>query len=190
VNASAAAQKTCEVVGAISRALCWLAGLILLGVMGLATCVDVVIRTWGIWGAGIPGIWEMVTLAMRAMIGLALPYAFYSGSHIAVEFFTDALSPRLRQGAIVLALLCSTLVMTLLAWKVTDRLLDIRSYGGVTADLGLPSYVDWVPLALGPWLSIPVLLALLWREGTRLIAPAALAAGDGAAGNNEQGRPA
>jgi len=187
VNTPAAAQKTCEVVGAISRALCWLAGLILLGVMGLATCVDIVAR---IWGAGIPGIWEMVTLAMRAMIGLALPYAFYSGSHIAVEFFTDALTARLRQGAVVLALLASTLVMTLLAWKITDRLLDIRSYGGVTADLGLPSYVDWVPLALGPWLSMPVLLALLWREGTRLIAPAALAAADAAAGNNEPGRPA
>jgi len=162
------AEKACSAVTAVSRALCWVAGLVLLLVMTLATCVDIVMRPWG---AGIPGIWEAVTLAMRTMIGLAMPYAFCSGSHVAVEVFTDALPARLRQGAITLALLLSTMVMTLLAWKVTARLIDIRSYGGVTADLGLPSYVDWIPLAAGPLLSVPVLLALLWRESVRLLYP-------------------
>jgi len=164
------AEKTCACVGTLSRTLCWVAGLVLLLAMALATCVDIVTRPWG---AGIPGIWEMVTLAMRVMIGLALPWAFYSGSHVAVEVFTDALPARLRQIIIVLALLLSLLAMVLLAWKITDRLIDIRSYGGVTSDLGLPSYVDWIPLALGPLLSVPVLLALLWRESDRLFSCAA-----------------
>jgi len=164
------AEKTCACLGSISRALCWVAGLVLLLAMALATCVDIATRAWG---AGIPGIWEMVTLAMRVMIGLALPWAFYSGSHVAVEVFTDALPARLRQITIVLALMLSLLAMVLLAWKITGRLIDIRSYGGVTSDLGLPSFVDWIPLALGPILSVPVLLALLWREGLTLFLPQA-----------------
>jgi len=162
------AARVCVQIGAVSRTLCWLAGLILLLCMGLATCVDIVVR---LWGTGIPGIWEAVTLAMRTMIGLALPYAFYSGSHVCVEMFTDALPARLRQGAIVLSLLLTTLVMALMAWKITARLQDIRSYGGFTADLGLPAWVEWLPLALGPCLSLPVLLALLWREGACWFAP-------------------
>lgn len=165
MNGLAAAEKACMWLGSASRALCLLAGLILLLAMGFATCVDIVLRQFG---AGIPGIWEAVTLAMRWMIGLALPYAFYSGSHIVVELFTDGLPPRWRQGVIVLALLVTLATMTLLAWKVTGRMLDIRGYGGVTSDLNLPSYYDWVPLALGPILSVPVLLALVWREIIRL----------------------
>jgi len=167
-QALCSAEKACACVGTLSRALCWMAGLVLLLAMALATCVDIATRPWG---AGIPGIWEMVTLAMRVMIGLALPWAFYSGSHVAVEAFTDALPARLRQLTIVLALTLSLLAVILLAWKITDRLIDIRSYGGVTPDLGLPSYVDWIPLAAGPMLSVPVLLAMLWREGLRLFFP-------------------
>lgn len=159
------AEKACAWVGAAARLLCLAAGLILLLAMGMATCVDIVSRYFA---AGIPGIWEAVTLAMRWMIGLALPYAFYSGSHIAVELFTDACRPRLRQFFIVLAMTVSLMIMLLLAWKVTGRLLDIRSYGGVTSDLSLPTYYDWVPLALGPVLSVPVLTVMLWRGLVRL----------------------
>ena len=167
MNGLAAAERACTWLGSAARGLCLLAGLILLLAMGIATCVDIVGRQVG---SGIPGIWEAVTLAMRWMIGLALPYAFYSGSHIVVELFTDGLPPRWRQGAIVLAVLISLGIMTLLAWKITGRTLDIRSYGGVTSDLNLPTYYDWVPLALGPVLSVPVLLALAWREIARLSA--------------------
>lgn len=148
-------------VGQVARGLCLLSGVILLLAMGAATCVDVVMRQLG---AGIPGIWEAVTLAMRWVIGLALPYAFFSGSHIAVELFTDWLPPRWRQLAIVLTTAVSLVVVTLLAWKVVGRTLDTRSYGGITSDLGLPTYFDWIPLAVGPVLSVPVLISMLWRE--------------------------
>lgn len=169
MSALAAADKACAWLGAAARGLCLLSGLILLVAMGAATCVDIVSRQFGM---GIPGIWEAVTLAMRWMIGLALPYAFYSGSHIVVELFTDPLPPRVRQGAIVMALLITLVVMTLLAWKITGRTLDIRGYGGVTSDLSLPTYHEWLPLALGPVLSVPVLLALAWREIVRLFSGA------------------
>lgn len=145
----------------VARGLCLGGGLALLLVMGLGTFIDVVLRNVGY---GIPGIWEAVTLAMRWMIGLALPYAFFTGAHIAVELFTDWLPPRWRQAAIVFSSLVSLLVITVMAWKVTERMLDVRSYGGLTSDLSLPTYFEWLPLALGPILSIPVLLVVLLRE--------------------------
>src|SRR5690606_31509610 len=104
------AQRVCEKVGALARGLCLLSGILLLVAMGAATCVDVVMRQFS---SGIPGIWEGVTLAMRWVIGLALPYAFYSGSHIAVELFTDWLPPRWRQTVIVVMTALSLLVITL-----------------------------------------------------------------------------
>ena len=168
---TSAAETACSWVGVVAKWLCLAAGLILLLAMGVATCVDIVSRYFS---AGIPGIWEAVTLAMRWMIGLALPYAFYSGTHIAVELFTDACKPRLRQFFIALAMFISLVVMLLLAWKITGRTLDIRGYGGVTSDLSLPTYYDWVPLALGPVLSVPVLLVMLWRELARLFQREAL----------------
>ncbi|MBC7204089.1 MAG: TRAP transporter small permease [Pusillimonas sp.] len=159
------AERVCDTVGAIARWLCLLAGVVLLVVMGFATCLDVIVRNFGL---GIPGIWEAVTLAMRWMIGLALPFAFYQGSHITVELFTDALPNRLKQFVIVLSTLVTLGVVSLLAWRITLRMVDVRGYGGVTSDLGLPTYFDWVPLALGPVLSVPVLLCLFWRELFRL----------------------
>ncbi|MAK56657.1 MAG: hypothetical protein CML17_12585 [Pusillimonas sp.] len=159
------AERVCDTVGAIARWLCLLAGVVLLVVMGLATFFDVIGRNFGL---GIPGIWEAVTLAMRWMIGLALPFAFWQGSHITVELFTDALPPRLKQLVISASTLITLGVVSLLAWQVTVRMLDVRGYGGVTSDLGLPTYFNWVPLAVGPLLSIPVLLCLFWREFARL----------------------
>lgn len=161
----AALDTADRIVATVSRGLCLAAGIILLVAMGLVTCLDIVLRQFG---AGIPGIWEGVNLAMRWMIGLALPYAFYTGSHIAVELFTDWFPPRLRQWAVVWAIAISLCVISLLAWKITGRTLDTRANGGFTSDLGLPTYFDWVPLALGPALSVPVLVLLLCLELRRL----------------------
>ncbi|RIY39654.1 TRAP transporter small permease [Neopusillimonas maritima] len=160
-----AAERVYDAVGAIARWLCLLAGVVLLVVMGFATCFDVIGRNFGM---GIPGIWEAVTLAMRWMIGLALPFAFWQGSHITVELFTDALPARLKQFVIVVSAFVTLAVVALLAWQITARMLNVRGYGGVTSDLGLPTYFDWVPLAVGPLLSVPVLLCLFWRELVRL----------------------
>ncbi|HBT33220.1 MAG TPA: hypothetical protein DEB15_10515, partial [Pusillimonas sp.] len=122
------AERVCDAVGAIARWLCLLAGVILLLVMGVATCFDVVGRNFGL---GIPGIWEAVTLAMRWMIGLALPFAFWQGSHITVELFTDALPARLKQLVIVVSTFVTLAVVALLAWRVSARMFDVRGYGGV-----------------------------------------------------------
>lgn len=148
-------------LGIAARWLCAVAGLVMLLVMALGTGVDVVMRNFGY---GIPGIWEAVTLAMRAMIGLALPFAFFSGSHIAVEYFTDRLSPMWRQLAVVVGTLVTFLVVTLLAWKITDRMFAVKGYGGLTSDLSIPVYFEWLALAIGPVLSVPVLLSLFLRE--------------------------
>ena len=148
-------------MGQMTRWLCVVSGLVMLVVMVLGTCIDIVTRNFG---AGIPGIWEAVTLAMRCMIGLALPFSFYYGSHIAVEYFTDLFSRSWRQLMIVISALVTLLMVTLLAWKIVDRMLAVKGYGGLTSDLSIPVYLEWLALAIGPILSMPVLISVLVRE--------------------------
>lgn len=141
-------------------------GLILLLLMGVGTTLDVVLRNFDF---GIPGIWEAVTLGLRWMIGLSLPLVCCTGGNIAVELFTDWLPARIRLLVVVLAEALSVAALGLLAWHLTVRTLATRGYGGVTSDLGLPTYFDWVPLAVGATLSAIALLSLFVRDSARLI---------------------
>lgn len=147
-------------LGQMARWLCILAGFAMLFVMVFGTGIDVVSRNFGL---GIPGIWEAVTLAMRCMIGLALPFTFFHGSHITVEYFTDLFSCRWRQRVMALSALTVLLMVALMAWKIVDRMLAVRGYGGLTSDLGIPVYLEWLALAIGPVLSVPVLFMVLIR---------------------------
>ena len=144
-----------------AQALCLGAGIILLVVMGIGTVLDILLRSIGY---GIPGIWEIVTLAMRWMIGLALPYAFCVGAHITIDVFTDMLPARLKQAVIVMAAGVSFAVMLIFSWRIIIRTIAIYNSGGVTSDLSIPTFYAWLPLALGISLAVPAVLAVLAKE--------------------------
>jgi len=150
-----------------ARALCILAGLVLLFVMGIGTAIDVVLRNFNY---GIPGMWEVVTFAMRWMIGLALPYAFCTGAHIVIEMFTDALPRAGRQFFVALASLVSLGVISVFAWRVVVRTIAIHATGGTTSDLGMPTFLAWTPLAVGLILSVPAILSVAVKECYLLVA--------------------
>lgn len=144
-----------------ARALCLVAGIILLGVMGIGTVMDILLRNIGY---GIPGIWEVVTLAMRWMIGLALPYAFCVGAHITIDVFTDALPARIKQAVIIMATSISLGVMLIFSWRIILRTITIYNTGGVTSDLSIPTFYAWLPLAAGITLAVPAVLSVLGKE--------------------------
>lgn len=140
-------------------------GLAVLIGMGLLTCVDVVLRRFGM---GIPGSWEMVTLAMRWSIGLSLPYAFWAGRHVAVEAFTEFLPERGRLLFVVLAQALAAGAIGLLAWRLHVRGGAILAQGTRTTDLGILTWWHWLPLILGCALSCLVLVFLVLRDGSVL----------------------
>lgn len=137
-------------------------GLIVLLAMAALTVVDVVLRRFGM---GVPGSWELVTFAMRWMIGLSLPYAFWAGRHVAVEAFTEMLSKRAQRWFMLFAEILSMLAMGVLAWRLWVRGSQILGQGTRTSDLGILVFYNWLPLILGCTLSFVVLVVLVLRDG-------------------------
>lgn len=134
--------------------------------MAALTTVDVVLRQFGM---GIPGSWEMVTFAMRWMIGLTLPYAFWAGQHVAVESFTEPLPERARRACILLGNVLGAVAMGIMAWRMWVRASQILAQGTRTSDLGFLVFYNWLPLVLGCALSCLVLVFLILRDGTSLV---------------------
>jgi TRAP-type C4-dicarboxylate transport system permease small subunit len=129
--------------------------------MVLVTVVDVVLRQAGM---AIPGAFELVTLGMRVLVALAMPYAFWTGGHVAVELFTDRLSERLRAGIVALGLVLAGLVMALLVWASWGRAANAVRRGDITVDLGMPEIVFWIPLLVGAGLCVPVVALMAVRQ--------------------------
>lgn len=151
-----------RMVGSVVGGLALAGGVIILLAMGVLTAIDVVLRQLGL---GIPGSWEMVTLAMRWMIGLSLPYAFWAGRHVAVEAFVDLFPPRGRLAFVLFAQVLGAIAMGLLTWRLHARGMMIYGQGVRTSDLGILTFFHWLPLIVGCALSCVVLVILCLRDG-------------------------
>ncbi|MCC5968329.1 MAG: TRAP transporter small permease [Pararhodobacter sp.] len=158
-------QKIERLVGAAVGGLAFAGGLVILLSMALLTVIDVMLRQFGM---GIPGSWELVTFAMRWMIGLSLPYAFWTGRHVAVEAFVEMLPKRTQLVFILFGEILAAGVMGLLAWRLWVRASQILDHGTRTSDLGILVFYNWLPLILGCALSCLVLLVLILRSGRLL----------------------
>lgn len=151
-RATAWTTRAMALIGAVALAL----------LMVLVTVIDVVLRQAGL---AIPGAFELVTLGMRVLVALAMPYAFWTGGHVAVELFTDRLPDRLRAAIVALGLVLAGLVMALLVWASWGRAANALRRGDITVDLGMPEIVFWVPLLAGAALCVPVVALMAVRQG-------------------------
>src|SRR5688572_22225547 len=132
-----------DLIGRSARALCFVAMAALAVLMMGITAVDVVLR----WiGSGIPGAYELVTLGMRILIPLALPYVFWVGGNVAVEMVTDRLRPGARDLVIRAGSALSAAVMAYLTVAVAQRAATVWQAGELTSDLALPQVYYWIPL--------------------------------------------
>lgn len=145
--------------GASARALA-LVGALALGVlMVLLTVVDVVLRQFG---EAIPGAFDLVTLGMRILVPLALPYTFWRGGHVAVNLIADRLPIRAKAALVSATLVASGVAMAVLVyvswWRMGGTAHD------VSPDLGIPFPVYWWPIVIGTALCLPVLAVMLARQ--------------------------
>lgn len=146
------------VIGAAARGLCYVAMAALAFLMMGVTTVDVVLR----WlGSGIPGAYEIVTLGMRFLIPLALPYVFWIGGHVSVDMLVDRFPTTARRLVIRAGIALSAVVMVYLTLAVVTRALTVASSGELTSDLQLPQFYYWIPLIVGAALSVPVAVYLI-----------------------------
>ncbi|XWN34397.1 MAG: TRAP transporter small permease [Devosia sp.] len=138
-----------------------IAGLALMVMMG-ATVVDVVGRH--LFNAPLSGVVEVVEFTMVWCTFAGIAAAAFLGAHIAVDLIDTVAGPALSAAVHVVAGLCATGVMGVLAWLSWRELLDAIDWGDTTVDLGIPHTFYWTAIFAGFALG-----AVLWGARVLLV---------------------
>lgn len=133
--------------------------------MMLLTVADVTLRA--VFNTPLRGVYELVELLLAGVFFLALPAVFLRDEHIVVDVI-DTVAPRwvpaLRRVADALAVV----LLAVMTWQGWLAARDTLAFGDVTADLGLPRILHWIPLLAGVAGGAVAGLAMtLWRGGRR-----------------------
>jgi TRAP-type transport system small permease protein len=146
-----------------ARACGWAAGLCLAAMM-LLTVADVTLRA--VFNTPLRGVYELVELLLAGVFFLALPAVFLRDEHIVVDV-VDTVAPRwvpaLRRVADALAVV----LLAVMSWQGWLAARDTFAFGDVTADLGLPRILHWIPLLAGVAGGAVAALAMTVGRGDR-----------------------
>lgn len=149
-----------------SAVLAMVGGLILTAA-ALMTGVSI----FGRWLADAPllGDVELMQAACVAAIACFLPYCQLSGAHVRVEFFTQRLTPKARDGLDRAAQFAVAGTMLLLAGRAALGVADMRSAGETSMLLGLPTWLTYLALVPGLLLSGLIALRLAFGRPVSLV---------------------
>lgn len=139
------------------------AGLALILMMA-ATVLDVFSRH--AFNAPLPGVVEIVELAMVWATFLGIAAAFFIGGHIAVDLADAALRPAAGRWLRAFAAGVATILCGVLAWLAARELLDAMDWGDATVDLGIPHTAYWTAIFVGFAFGTALSLARLLTGGT------------------------
>lgn len=155
-------DRLCRVLAMLGGALLSVFALLATGsVVGRACC-----------NAPLPGDYELAQVAVAVAVSLCLPWCQWRRGHIAVDFFTQRLSPRAQirldaAGALVLGLMSG-----LLTWRVAAGALALREVGETTMILGFPVWLGYAGMVPGLALAGAAALYLAahdWRQSYRWV---------------------
>ncbi len=124
-------------------------------VMMLLSCADVALR---LFGAPIPGTYEMVGFLGTVIISFALAYTSIQRGHVAVELIFDKLPPRAQCFVEAAGNLTGAALFGLMAWQSLAYGTDLRHSGEVSLTLQMPIYPFVYGIALGSGMLALVLL--------------------------------
>lgn len=133
------------------------AGMICLSGTVVVSMVDIVGRKT--IGFSVLGIEDIVSLTVMACISLAMPLTYLREGHVAVEFVTDGLRPRLLAGLKAFTALATTVFVACLAWYAFKQAQLQVGQGDQSNTLAIPIVYFWIPLLIG--LAASTLCALL-----------------------------
>lgn len=120
----------------------WLAvfgGLVLMAVM-LMTVASVVKR--GVFGAPIPGDYEMVELGSAVLIACFLPWCQITGGNVLVDFFTMKAGPRFNHLLEAMGDLIYLLIGVLILWRMWHGVAELHGYAEQSMVLRLPIWIS------------------------------------------------
>lgn len=114
-------------------------------------------------GFSILGTIDLMQLAQVTCVFLVLPLVFLRESHIAVDFVTDRLPPRLRAAVEVVSALLGIALLGAILWYSWQQAAIQVGQGDRSVTLGIPMALYWAPLLLGTALSMLASVLVLFR---------------------------
>lgn len=144
-------ERLCGWAEHATRLVAWF-GMLLLVCAVLVTVTDILTRRSV--NVSIYGLVDLTQLFVMGFVFLSIPYGFMLGSHVSVEFATDALSPRTLAGVKSLAALLGTVLMLAICSFSWSRAMQQIENGDVSQTLGMPFIWYWAPLLFGALLSV------------------------------------
>jgi TRAP-type C4-dicarboxylate transport system permease small subunit len=124
-------------------------------VMMLLSCADVALR---LFGAPIPGTYEMVGFLGAVIVSFALAYTSLQRGHVAVELLFEKLPPRAQCFVEAGGNLIGATLFGLMAWQSLAYGTDLRQNGEVSLTLQMPVYPFVYGIALGSGMLALVLI--------------------------------
>lgn len=117
----------------------------------LITVADVFARKF--LSTGYIGLVDVTQLAVIGFAYLAMPHAFLTGAHVAVELYDSRLSRRSDLALRSFALTLSLVVLSVLLWYGWTQASRVLRYGDVSQNAEIPMIWYWVLLLGGAALS-------------------------------------
>lgn len=159
-----------RVIDALTLVALSLGGLLAIGAMA-ATIGDVLAR-W-LFAVGFYGLVDVTQLAVVGFAYLAMPRAFWTRAHVAVELYDHRLSPRQDAALSVFAGLLALFVLSLLAWYGWTQAQRALRYGDASQNLEIPMIAFWTVILSSVALSYAICLLQVVQAAVRLVRPGA-----------------
>ncbi|MEP5153030.1 TRAP transporter small permease [Planktotalea sp.] len=144
----------------LTRIPIWIGGALMIGVIFI-TVGDVFARKF--LSTGYFGLVDVTQLAVIGFAYLAMPRAFLTGAHVAVELYDHRLSHRADLALKSFALILSIGVLSMLLWYGWTQAARVQRYGDVSQNAEIPMIWYWGLLMGGvafSWLVCAVQLIL------------------------------
>ena len=125
----------------LCRIFAAIGGITLLAMM-LMTVISVTKRT--IFGAPIPGDFELVEIGSAIAIFCFLPWCQSTGGNVLVDFFTQKSSPRANHLLEAIGDLLYLLIAGLLFWRMIHGGMEMRQYGEQSMVLRIPVWWSFI----------------------------------------------
>lgn len=142
-----------------------LVDLSIISVLGLGFLITATVILRAVFNSGVPDAIVMVSELMVAAVVLPLAATTASRSHIVVEFVSNRMPPRIRDGLVIFGSVFGLLALAPLIWagwrEVTHT---IASGGYFFGDLNLPKWPGRVIFLVGVtfcWLRLAI---MVWRD--------------------------
>jgi TRAP-type C4-dicarboxylate transport system permease small subunit len=148
-------------VAAFARILAGV-GVLMLVVTMLVTVIDVVLRRTA--QIAIAGTVDLTQLFVMAAVFTAIPFAFFSDSHVVIELATDRLRPRAVAVFKSFAALAALVFLAAAFWYGWDAAAQQHGYGDRSQTIGIPILLYWIPLLAGLVLAAVAAALLMARH--------------------------